>query len=60
MLRGEMQARQPSISEERAKVRLRQLVRKVSYHQEEEVENTEGATRARDKVGSKSIAISMS
>ena len=57
LLLGEMKARQPSFSEERAKARLRRLVRRISYHQEEEVESSEGAAQASDKVGSKSITI---
>ena len=60
MLLGEMKARQPSMSEERARIRLRRLVRKISYHQEEGEENTDGAAKASDKVGSKPIMISVS
>ena len=48
------------MSEERAKIRLRRLVRRVTYHQDEEVESTEGAAKVNDKVGSKSITILVS
>ena len=53
LLLGEMKARQPTFSEERAKIRLRRLVKKISYHQEEREDNAEGAVRASDKVGFK-------
>ena len=60
ILLGEMKARNPTFSEERAKIRLRRLVRRVTYHQDEEVESTEGAAKVNDKVGSKSIMILVS
>ena len=56
LLLGEMRAREPSVSEERAKARLMKLVKRVAYNQEEEEEDhAEGAARASDKVGSKVI-----
>ena len=58
LLLGEMRAREPSFSEERAKARLMRLVRRVTYHQEDgEEDHAEGAARANDKVGSKVIMI---
>ena len=60
ILLGEMKARNPTFSEERAKIRLRRLVRRVTYHQDEEVESTEGAAKVNDNVGSKSITILVS
>ena len=58
LLLGEMKARLPSMSEERAKARLRRLVRRVTYNQEEEEErNPEGAAKASDKVGLKPITM---
>ena len=53
LLLGEMKARQPTFSEERAKIRLRRLVKKISYHQEEREDNAEGAAVASNKVGFK-------
>ena len=53
LLLGEMKARDPTFSEERARIRLRRLVRRISYNQDERKDNTEGATRANDKVGFK-------
>ena len=46
------------MSEERARARLRRLVRRVTYNQEEEEErNPEGAAKASDKVGLKPITM---
>ena len=53
LLLGEMKARDPTFSEERARIRLRRLVRRISYNQDERKDNAEGAARANDKVGFK-------
>ena len=53
LLLGEMKARNPTFSEERAKIRLRRLVKKISYAQEEREDSAEGAAVDNNKVGFK-------
>ena len=53
LLLGEMKARNPTFSEERARIRLRRLVKKVAYAQEETEDSTEGEAVDNNKVGFK-------